>query len=391
MGVPSGPHHRRSYLAEANAVPPSCANQCKVCRHIVPVSSFDHDERRTVEMRRRERPSYFKFPAYGHAPFPTDNLEEFHSPGRTAFERDEIGDRSEIDAALSGNQRGEFLLTILHTPTVEIRRGAVNIAQRSPQDVRISDVAEGVRQRTHPRPGAFLGLRARQGRARLGVHIAYKIGYMHGVPDILVRLGDPSTRLRVASIADGLSRHQNLSPCFGDGPGDCRRSTECDSVKSLTMIVRADIELMVRLSVVPAEARFAVVGEGERAGGPVPAHLFPLRQYPAARSDRMSTKELPGSIGTHLRGDNAGEVFFERHHIDREDAIDRFPQPHTPAEPLVLAPFPMESGANGDTMEDERSPVRVERTKCNFLHRGLTERAALQDHGSAGKACLCRP
>jgi len=35
-----GPHHRRSYLAEANAVPPSCANQCEVCRHIVPVSSL---------------------------------------------------------------------------------------------------------------------------------------------------------------------------------------------------------------------------------------------------------------------------------------------------------------------------------------------------------------
>ena len=122
------------------------------------------------------------------------------------------------------------------------------------------------------------------------------------------------------------------------------------------MVVGTDIEDIMVFAVIPADQLLII---------PVNALLFvlfsrqaevlfDLCEQPAAGDDGMCLQQLHRSLCAHFRRDDAGQVFFDVHLVDDDNAVLARHQVESPFEALVFLPLPVEVTAYGDCLQFER-------------------------------------
>jgi hypothetical protein len=145
--------------------------------------------------------------------------------------------------------------------------------------------------------------------------------------------------------------HQHFAGRRADGTHHGRRVRLRDALITLAMVVCADIEIMMRLTAIPAN-ELVTIANGDITGPDTLRIKLGVAQ-PTAGNHGMRFQELNRTGRAHLRRNHARDVFLKRDIVDHAEpaALD---QPNAAAKHLAFLAFPMKADADRDVVQGKR-------------------------------------
>ena len=199
-----------------------------------------------------ESTPYLKFLANDKCAFLPLYPQTADAPATATLQGDEGLDAAEVHLQLLAHQSRQLLLTILHTPTVEIGGLRVIVVEHLGKHTLVGGVAKSGRTAQNPLAGGLLHTQVGKG-CRQTVGHGTEVGFRHVLPAILKFLGHTTAALAEACVAYLATMAKHLSA------GGLHRLRHAllrgtgDALVALAVVVGAHVEDGVVLAVVPSD------------------------------------------------------------------------------------------------------------------------------------------
>ena len=260
---------------------PTGSGQAEFLRNAVLNVQLVHYEGATIEMCLAEGSSYLQLLTDGEAALRTDNLQSAESSASSALHWLEVEDVTEVHLQLFSNKTLQLFLRIFHMPTIEVSSLLIVVVEHLGKYGLVRSVAERLRRRAYPAFRLCLNGKVRQRWLSLSVSHRHKIRLANVLPTVLEFLRCTAAALAEACVAYLVATHQYLSACGKHSLRHLRTRGLGDALITLTMVVGADIEDGVVLTVIPLHQLVVLADEREEAvlsgAGLMFASLFYLR------------------------------------------------------------------------------------------------------------------
>ena len=188
-----------------------------------------------------------------------------------------------------------------------------------------------------------------------GVVHALQVGVVDIFPAGTEELGLAAAALGVAGVAELALIAQHLAPGLVDDRADVVAHGHRKSLISLTMIIRAHVEVVVR------------------------GVVFHSRHQPASGDDGVGLEQVHGGAGLHLGGDDAQQVVLHAHEVHRADLVpldDEFQAAGVLQRAFLL---PVEVDADHDVVQDEGGLGEARGARDGVEVELVVERAVVGD------------
>ena len=356
-------HHGRADLAQAYAVPPPCPVEREGGGDGICGCAFGkratHDEGGTIQAFLAEGAADFQLFAERQTALAAHDAQQGDAAACAALQRLKVYDFAKIEVEPLAQTCRQFGLRQHGLPTVEVgRRGEVVVVEHLGEQSLLGGVAIG-RGDGHD-PTLRLCLIGEVGDAALAIAAhGLKIRDVLIVPAGAVTLGHAAATFRETRVAHLAFGKQHLA-----ARGTHRlaahlagRAGSGQALITLAMVVGADVEEGVVLTVVPAHVLVVAAHEREETarcplagGGAAAQHLT---EQPTARNDGVRLEQGERRGGFHLGGNDAREVFLGGNVVHHDEFLLVHDELQATGEGLLLLLFPVEVFADGHALECE--------------------------------------
>ena len=291
-------HDGGTDLAEADAMTPAVAVEDEATGDAVPYISCLDGKGAALQGRGTEHTAYLQFLADDEGLLLAHDAQLADVPAGTFLHDFQGEDWSEVHLQMARNALVNLFLRQLFRPFVEVARLKVVVVEDLTKYLGVVSIAEGVLD------GA-------------------QVGHFDVLPTVLILVCLTTATLAEACVANLSFVHQDLPSRGIDGFRHLRIAGAGDALIALAVVVGADVEDGVVLTVVPADALALTLDEGEEGCRSVGFFLpsLHLGMEPTAADDGSGFEELQRTTALHLAADDARQVVLDGQDVDGHNLV----------------------------------------------------------------------